>query len=66
MSELLDNQNQVDTQNENLKIKFRGFMQALIEVVMKIKKVEKMTATLKIFMKGGLYKAISEDWRDRF
>ena len=36
MSKLLDNQ--VDTQNENLKIEILGFMQALVEVVMKRKK----------------------------
>ena len=36
MSELLDNQ--VDTQNENLKIIIPGFTQALGEVAMKIKK----------------------------
>ena len=38
MSELLDNQ--IDTQNENLKIKILGFTQTLVEVVMKIKKEE--------------------------
>ena len=35
MSELLDNQ--VDTRSENLKIKILGFMQALVNVAMKIK-----------------------------
>ena len=34
---------------------------------MNIKKAEeKMTAMQKNLMKGGLYKAVSEDWRDRF
>ena len=49
MSELLDNQ--VCTQNENLKIEILGFTQALVKVVMKIKKVEeKMIASCaKIF-----------------
>ena len=63
MGELLDNQ--IDTQNENLKIKIPGFTQALVEVAMKIKKVEKMTATQKNLMKG-FYKTVSEDWRDQF
>ena len=36
MSELVDNQ--VDTQNENLKIKIPGLTEVLIEVVMKIEK----------------------------
>ena len=35
MSELLDKQ--VDTENENLKIKIPGFMQALVKCAMKIK-----------------------------
>ena len=34
MSELLDSQ--VDTQNENVKVKIQGFTQALVEVAMKI------------------------------
>ena len=55
MSELLDNQG--DTQNENKNT------QALIEVAMKIRKVD---CHAKKFKKGGLYKAVSEDWRDRF
>ena len=38
MSELLDKQ--VDTENENMKIKIPGFTQALVKCVMKIKKVE--------------------------
>ena len=59
MNELLDNQ--VDTQNENLKIKILGYAQALVEVAMKI---YKMTAMQKILMKGGLYKGVSEDWQD--
>ena len=42
MSELLDKQ--VDTENENLKIKIPGFMQALVKCVMKIKVEEKTTA----------------------
>ena len=57
MSELLDNQ--IDTQNENLKIKIPGFMQALVEVVTK-----KQLPHKKFLMKGGLYKAVTEDWRD--
>ena len=54
MSELLDNQ--VDTQNENLKIKIPGFTQALVEVAMKIKKQtnkqRKTTAAQKNLMRG--------------
>ena len=62
MSELLNNQ--IDTQNENLKIKIPGFTQALIEVAMKIKKND---CCIKNFvMKEGLYKAVSEEWRDQF
>ena len=42
--------NQVNTQNENLKIKILWFMQALVEVAMKIlkKQIRKMTAVQKI------------------
>ena len=55
MSELLDNQ--VDTQNENLKIEILGFTQDLVEVVMKRKK---RLPHKKI---GGFYyKAVSKDW----
>ena len=39
MSELLDKQ--VDTENENLKIKIPGFTQALVKCAMKIKEEEK-------------------------
>ena len=44
MSELLDNQ--VDIENENLRIEILGFAQALVEVAMKMQK--KTTATQKI------------------
>ena len=44
MSELLDKQ--VDTENENLKIKILGFTQALVKCVMKLKKVEEKTAAV--------------------
>ena len=48
MSELLDNQ--VDTQNENMKINIPGFTQALVEVAMKIKNYKKKkTTTTQIF-----------------
>ena len=46
MSELLDNQ--IDTQNENLKIKIPGFTQTLVEVVMKIKKEELEKKTIAV------------------
>ena len=61
MSELLDNQ--VDTQNENLQIKILGFMQAIIEVVMK--EIRKLPYKISL-LKGEDYKAISEDWLVRF
>ena len=66
MCELVDKQ--VDTQNENLKIKILRFTQALVEVVMKIKKnsKKKLLQCKKTSMKGGLYKVVSEDWCDRF
>ena len=56
MSELLDNQ--VNTQNENLKIKVPGFTQALIKRAMKIKIEEKDCRAKRII--GVIYKAISE------
>ena len=62
MSELLDKQ--IDTEIENLKIKIPGFMQALVKCAMKIKKNWKkiMTALQKyLLLKGGFYKAVSED-----
>ena len=67
MSELLDKQ--VDTENENLKIKIPGLMQALLKCAMKIKKVEEKKKQLlrrNFLLKGGLYKAVSEDWLVRF
>ena len=66
MSELLDKQ--VDT--ENLEINIPGFMQALVKCAMKIKesrRKKKIDCRIKIFLlKGGLYKAVSEDWLVRF
>ena len=42
-----------------------GFTQALVKCAMKIKKeFKKVAATQKILMKGGLYKAVSEEWHD--
>ena len=49
MSESLDKE--VDGQNENLKIKIPGFMQALVKCVMKIK--EKNDCCAKKLLKGG-------------
>ena len=57
MSELLDNQ--VDTQHENLKIKILGFTQAIIEVAMK--EIRRLAYKISL-LKGGIYKAVSEDW----
>ena len=54
MSVLLDNQ--VDTQNENLKIKIPSPHRGCD----KIKKEEKQLLRKKILMKGQLYKAVSE------
>ena len=65
MSELLDKQ--VDKENENLKIKIPGFTQALVKCAMKIKESRKKRLLRKNFLlKGGLYKAVSEDWLVRF
>ena len=51
MSELLDNQ--VDIENENLKIKILGFAQALVKVAMKIQRnKEKNDCHAKKFMRG--------------
>ena len=54
MSGLLDKQ--VDTENENLKIKIPGFTQALVKCAMKIKESRRKNDCLvKIFLlKGGL------------
>ena len=52
MSELLDNQ--VDTQNENLKIKVPGFTQALIKRAMKIKIEEKDCCAKRIIGRSNL------------
>ena len=57
---------QVDTENENLKIKIPGFTQALVKCVMKIKVEEKRLPHKNLLLKGGLYKAVSEDWLVRF
>ena len=59
MSELLDKQ--VD---KEMKIKIPGFMQALVKCAMKIKeRKRKKRLPHKFFLlKGGLYKAVSEDW----
>ncbi len=59
MSELLDKQ--VD---KEMKIKIPGFMQALVKCAMKIKerKRKKRLPHKFFFTKGGLYKAVSEDW----
>ena len=65
MGELLDNQ--VDTLNENLKKKFQG-SRSLHKGCDEIKKVEEKTTAMqkKFLMQRGLYKAVSEDWLDRF
>ena len=50
-----------------MKINIPGFTQALVKCAMKIKKEErKKQLPRKIFlMKGGLYKAVTEDWLNR-
>ena len=40
-----------------------GFMQVLVKCAIKIKNL-KTAATQKTLMKGGLYKVVSEEWRD--
>ena len=62
MSELLDKQ--VDTQNENLKIKIPGFTQALACKVCDENESRRkiQLPCKKILLEGGLYKAVSEDW----
>ena len=63
MSEIIIDK-QVDTQNENLKIKFLGFTQALVKCAMKI--IKNDCCAKNFLLKGGLYEAVSEDWLGRF
>ena len=63
MSELLDKQ--VDTENENLKIKIPEFMQALVKCVMKIKrsrrKIKRLPCKM-FFTERRTFSTVSEDW----
>ena len=59
---------QVYTQNENLKITIPGFTQALVESYDENKETKKKNdcRTEKALLKGGLHKAVSEDWLVQF
>ena len=61
--------NNINTQNENLKIKILRVTQALVKCVMKTKERRRINdCCIKvILLKGGLYKAtVSEGWLGRF
>ena len=60
MSKLLDKQ--VYVQIEILKIIFRGSRMPTKKCAMKMKK----TKTTIFVVEGGIYKAVSEEWQDRF
>ena len=65
MSELLDKQ--VDTGNENLKIKIPGVHASPRNMCNENKSRRKKQLPHKIcLLKGELYKAVSEDWLVRF
>ena len=64
MSELLDKQ--VYVQIEILKIIFRGSHKPTKKCVMKMKVRKKRRPHNFFVVEGGIYKAVSEEWQDRF